>query len=92
MVKTVQSREEFFIQFDDKEIEELGLKENQKYSMEILENNTIKMVPFVKMDIDISEWSREILEHLICESVEKDISVNEVIANAIDNFLKNHEK
>lgn len=92
MTKQVQSREELFIQFTDEEIEKLGLEKNQKLSMEILENGSIKMTPFAKIDIDISEWSREVLENIIQESVEKDISVNEVISQTIEQYLKNHEQ
>ena len=91
-MKQVQSREDLFIQFTDEEIEELGLEKNQKLSMEILENGSIKMTPFAKIDIDISEWSREVLENLIQESVEQDISVNEVISQTIEQYLKNHEQ
>lgn len=92
MTKQVQSREDLFIQFTDEEIEELGLEKNQKLSMEILENGSIKMTPFAKIDIDISEWRREVLENLIQESIEKDISVNEVISQTIEQYLKNHEQ
>lgn len=92
MTKQVQSREDLFIQFTDEEIEELGLEKNQKLSMEILENGSIKMTPFAKIDIDISEWSREVLENLIQESVEQDISVNEVISQTIEKYLKNYEQ
>jgi hypothetical protein len=92
MMKQVQSREELFIQFTDEEIEKLGLENNQKLSMEILENGSIKMTPFAKIDIDITEWSREVLENLIQESVEQDISVNEVISQTIEQYLKNHEQ
>lgn len=92
MTKQVQSREELFIQFTDEEIEKLGLEKNQKLSMEILENGSIKMTPFAKIDIDISEWRREVLENIIQESVEKDISVNEVISQTIEQYLKNHEQ
>lgn len=92
MMKQVQSREELFIQFTDEEIEKLGLEKNQKLSMEILENGSIKMTPFASIDIDISEWSREVLENLIQESVEQDISVNEVISQTIEQYLKNHEQ
>lgn len=91
MIKQVQSREELFIQFTDEEIEKLGLEKNQKLSMEILENGSIKMTPFAKIDVDISEWSREVLENLIQESVERDISVNEVISETIEQFIKNYE-
>lgn len=92
MMKQVQSREELFIQFTDEEIEKLGLEKNQKLSMEILENGSIKMTPFATIDIDISEWSREVLEKLIQESVEKDISVNEVISQTIERYLNYYEQ
>ena len=41
----------------------------------------------VPVEIDMSEWSRDVLEMLICESVEKDISINDVICGIIEKAL-----
>ena len=39
------------------------------------------------MDIDISEYPRQLLEFMIGESLEKDITINEVIVNSIERFI-----
>jgi hypothetical protein len=76
--KKVLEKKESYIQFTEEELEELGWEQNQKLSVDI-ENGGIMIKPFVKVDLDISEWSRDVLEKIIQESCDKDISVNEVI-------------
>lgn len=85
--KKILEKTEQYIQFSDEELQELGWKENQKLSIELTDGGII-LKPFVKVDIDMSNWSREILEYIILESCEKDISVNEVISNTIEQTLK----
>lgn len=41
------------------------------------------------IEIDIGEWCRETLEFLIRESCDRDISVNDVIIELINNKLDN---
>lgn len=88
MIKTLQEYKEYGIQFTDEELVDLGMEKNQKFSIEIEDENIIKLVPFVKMDIDISEFPKDLLENLIKESAEKDVSVNEIINDAVENYLK----
>jgi hypothetical protein len=47
------------------------------------------MQKYVSIEIDISEWSREILEFLIDLSIKKDVSVNDVINEILEEYLKN---
>ena len=91
MNKKVKERKEYYIQFTDEEIADLKFEENQKFSLH-LEEGAIKMVPFAKIDLNLSEFSRESLEFLVSESVEKDVSVNEVITNIMEDAVKKHEK
>jgi len=44
------------------------------------------------MELDITEWPVEILQFLVGESCEKDISVNEVISNTLEESFKNYDK
>lgn len=91
--KKVLEKKELYIQFSDEEMEELGWKEGQKLSFKFdEETKAITLEPFVKMELDISEWDREILEFLVGESCERDISVNEVINEVLKESLKKHEK
>jgi len=86
ITKKVQRSDELFIQFTDKEQEALNIKPGDKFSWEV-EDGSLVLKKFASLDVDISEWSREVLEMLIVESVEKDISVNEVICDILDKYL-----
>lgn len=91
--KKVQEKTDVFIQFSDEELEELGWEKGQKLSLDFdEETKTITLKPFVKIDIDMNEWDRDLLEFLIQESCEKDVSVNEVISNILEKQLKTYEK
>jgi len=96
MEKVIKSREEFFVEFTDEELSSLKLKKGDKLSVEIDEKtNKIKLTPYETIDIDLSEFEREILEFFIQESVQKDISVNEVITQMLSKALdlyKNDEQ
>lgn len=89
-VKKIQEKKDLFIQFSEEEIHELGWEEGQKLSFKFdEETKAITLEPFVKMELDISEWDREILEFLVKESCERDISVNEIINEVL---VKNFDK
>lgn len=87
MIKTLQEYKEYGVQFTDEELAELGMHKNQKFTVEVDGENTIKLIPYVKMDIDLDEFPRDILEMLVRESAEKDVSVNEIISNVLENYL-----
>ena len=42
-------------------------------------------------ELNLSEFSREIMEHPIQESCDKDISINEVMSNILDKFIYEHK-
>jgi len=89
MEKVVKALEQFYVDFTDDELAELGLKKGDKLSVKIDENTKeVKLVPYETIDINLSEFSRETLEFLISESVEKDASVNEVITDILDKAIK----
>lgn len=92
-VKKVLEKKDLYIQFSEEEMQELGWEEGQKLSFKFdEETKAITLEPFVKIELDISEWSREILEFLVGESCERDISVNEVINEVLKESLKKYEK
>jgi hypothetical protein len=91
--KKVQEKTELFIQFSDEEIKEIGWEEGQKLSLDLdEETGSITLKPFVKMELDIDSWPKELLLFLIQESCEKDVSVNEVISNTLEESLKYYDK
>jgi hypothetical protein len=88
IAKTVKRSEDLYIQFSDEELAKLGLKQGDKLSLEI-ENDGILLKKFVPLEINISDFSREVLEMLIIDSIEKDLTINEVIINILTEQLKN---
>lgn len=85
--KTVKEKKDLYIEFSDEEMKEMGWEENQKLSMSLTEDGGIMIKPFVKVDIDISDWSREILEFLIDTSLKEDKTINQVINEALEKGL-----
>ena len=90
--KKVQEKKELYIQFSEEEMQELGWEEGQKLSFKFdEETKAITLEPYVKMEIEISEWPREILEFLVQESCDRDISVNEIINETLLKFIDKNE-
>ncbi len=92
IAKKLQEKKDYYIQFSDDECADLGIKENEKFNIKIFDDNSILMTPFEKIDIDISEFKREVLEMLVSISAEKDISVNDVISELLEQYLEKEEK
>jgi hypothetical protein len=88
--KTIQKSEEYFIQFTDEELSKLGLEKGDKLDWVLNEDGSVMLKPWTTLDLDMSEWSKELLMFLIQESVEKDLTINEVIVDAIQKFIDNH--
>ena len=87
-VKKVLEKKDLYIQFSEEEMQELGWEEGQKLSFKFdEETKAITLQPFVKMEIDTSEWPIEILQFLVGESCDRDISVNEVINEVLLNSI-----
>jgi hypothetical protein len=88
MTKTLQRSEDLYIQFTPEELTEFGLKEGDKFSWKT-ENGSIILSKCVDIEIDMTDWPVELLHYLIQKSVEKDVSVNEIIVNILEEQLKN---
>lgn len=91
MIKKLKQSKDCYLQFSEDELVELGIKKGDKFSAKTSPDGSIILTPFVNLEIDISDFSREILEFLISESCEKDISINEVISDSIRKGLNLNE-
>lgn len=85
--KKVEQFIEYGVKFTDEECEKLGINEGDKFSFEVLDDGVL-MKKYETLDLDISEFPREILEFLLKESCDKDITVSQVIENIFEEFIK----
>lgn len=89
--KIVKEKRDLYIEFSEEEMQELGWKENQKLSLD-LEGNGIVIKPWVNVEIDTSNWPKEIFEMLVQMSLEQDKTVNDVIVDLITKATKFEKK
>lgn len=85
--KVLQPTNDAYIQFTEEELQEIGVSAGTKFSVKHHDDGSIELRPYVKMEIDTQDWPRELLEMLISESCEQDISVNDVITNLLRESL-----
>ena len=88
--KTLQPTNDLYIQFTDDEITELGWEPGQKLEVKQHDDGSIELRPYAKVELDIEDWPKELLHLLIKESLDNDISVNDVINNLLKDVLENY--
>jgi bifunctional DNA-binding transcriptional regulator/antitoxin component of YhaV-PrlF toxin-antitoxin module len=89
--KTLLPTNDLYVQFTDEEIQKFGWESGQKLEVEIHDDGSIELRPYAKVELDMEEWPREILEMIIKESLDKDISVNDVINDLLKEALKEYD-
>ena len=91
MIKTIQTKEESFIQFTDEETAELGINKGDKFTVEIDADGSIKLIPFSTIEIDLAEFPREVLEDIIIQSIKNGQRVEEYISDVLELFLAEYD-
>lgn len=89
--KTLEPTGEVCVKFTEEELEQLNIKQGDKFSIKETDEG-ILLQKFCTIDFDLSELSRNVLEFLIRESCEKDVSVNEIISNCIEKIVENYNE
>jgi hypothetical protein len=82
ITKKVEPTNDVCIKFTEEEMQKLNISPGDKFSVHI-EDNGVMLKKFVKVEIDMSDWSRETLENLIAISCEDDISINQIICDTL---------
>jgi len=88
--KTVEPTGEMCVKFTEEELAQLNIKQGDKFSIKETDEG-ILLERFATVDINLSELDREILEFLIQESCDKDVSINEVISDLLEKGLEQYK-
>jgi len=81
--KTIEPTGDVCVKFTEEELAKLNIKEGDKFSIKETDEG-ILLEKFATVDINLSELDRELIEFLIQESCDKDISINEVISQLLE--------
>lgn len=91
MIKTVQKKEEYFIQFTDEEMEQLGFKPNTKFTIKVNDDKqSLTLTPHEEIDIDLNEFSKQDLINIIVAANEKDMTFEDFLVDSLTKFCEAH--
>jgi hypothetical protein len=90
--KVLQPTNDVFIQFTEEELSSIGAGPGTKFEAKLHDDGSIELRPYVKMELDMADWPREVLEMIVKESCEQDISANDVISNLLKKSLDHLEQ
>jgi hypothetical protein len=88
--KTIEPTGDVCLKFTEDELTQLNIKQGDKFSIKETDGG-ILLQKFATVDINLSELDKELLEFLIQESCDKDISVNEVISDLLEKGLEQYK-
>jgi bifunctional DNA-binding transcriptional regulator/antitoxin component of YhaV-PrlF toxin-antitoxin module len=91
MKKIIEPTGECCVRFSEEELTILNIKEGDKFSIEESEDG-ILLKKYEELDIDLSEFSREILEFIIIESNKLDLTISEYMEYILTNYVKDLDK
>jgi len=90
--KVLQPTNDVFIQFTEEELSSIGAGPGTKFEAKLHDDGSIELRPYVKVELDMEEWSKETLLMIIKKSCEEDISANDVINNLLKESLNKFEE
>lgn len=90
ITKTIEKNEEYFIQFTDEELSKLNIKRGDKFDWVLNEDGSVLLKKWATIDIDLSDWSKELLMFLVEESLKNDQTINEIIVDCLERVVENY--
>lgn len=90
ITKKVEKKEEYYLTFTNEELSQLGLKEGDKMDW-VIQDDGVFLKKWTSVDLELQDWSKETLLFLIQESVEKNLTINEVIVNILEDVVKRYD-
>lgn len=89
MIKTIQKKEEYFIQFTEEEMDELKIKPNSKFTVEInKDKESFTLVPHEEIELDLNEFSKEELINIICAANQQNKTFEDFIVDCLTEFCE----
>jgi hypothetical protein len=89
--KTLLPTNDVYIQFTEDELASIGAVPGTKFEARLHDNGSIELRPYVKIELDMKDWPREVLELIIKQSCEDDISANDIINNVIKQSIREYD-
>ena len=86
ITKTILKKEDYYIQFTEKEMEQLNIKAGDKFTWKLLDDG-VMLEKHVPIEIDFSDFDKDTLVYLVEQSCERDMSVEDIIVEVLKEKL-----
>jgi hypothetical protein len=90
ITKKVEKKEEYYLTFSNEELSQLNLKEGDKFSWKIKEDGVF-LEKWASLELEIGDWSKDVLLFLIEQSLEKNQTINEVIVDILNQIADDYK-
>ena len=91
MIKTVKKKEDYFIQFTDEEMDELGFKPNTRFTIKVNDDKeSLTLTPHEEIEIDLEEFSKEDLINIIVAANKSDMTFEDFVVDSLTKFCEAH--
>jgi hypothetical protein len=87
MAKVIK-KEVTMIEFEE---DEFPFSENEMFEVTV-EDGKVVLTPYAEIEIDLKDFDRRTLEHLVKESCERNVSVNDVMTDILKDFLNERDQ
>ncbi len=92
MIKKIQKKEDFFIEFTDEEMAKLKIKPHDKFTVEIAKDKkSFTLIPHEEIEIDLEDFSKEDLINIIVAAHKSHQTFEEFVVDALEDFCKAHK-
>ena len=88
MKKALQPTGDMMIAFTEDELKQLNIKEGDRFDFKLQDDGSVKLDKYVDIELDMADWPREVLEMLVKRSCERDVSVNEILIEILEQAIK----
>ena len=87
MKKVLEPTGDMMIRFTEDELLELNIKQGDKFNFKLQEDGGVELEKYVELELDMADWPIEVLQMIIKQSCEQDITVNEVLVQILDKAI-----
>lgn len=91
IVKQLERCNDQYIQFSEEEMLQLDIKPGDKFSCNLSDEGIITLTKYVPVEIDFSEFTKEMLIDLISISIQQRCTIEEVLETSLTELVLKHE-
>jgi len=92
MTKQLKTKEDFYLEFSDSELADLGIKKGDKFEIKCNGDGSIILKPFSSLEIDLSLFTKDELIEIIKIGEKEDQTFGNTVVNILSKAVEDFKK